>query len=316
MTNNLLKRGIDFVVSTLHPEKTSYENPEHLRRLFVSDFDGTLFRSDGTIAHRDLKALKKLGKIGVVRAIATGRSLLSLAKANYHTFPVDYIIFSTGAGILHLQAHDIIKSAHLVSDEIRKAVETLNELELDFMLHRPIPDNHQFLYRYTHTFNPDFSRRLHLYKGHCFPLENNALPGADYRASQVVTIIPPERFSNELMRTIQSRMKDLSVIRATSPLDGKSVWIEIFPRDVSKSRATAWLSQRLDIQAENVLMVGNDYNDIDLLEWCGRGYVVDNAPAELKAKYATVASNDEYGVDEAIQKWLNSFLKEESNDKN
>jgi hypothetical protein len=287
------------VVSTIHSE--TFPN---IHRLFVSDFDGTLFRSDRTIAFRDLKALQTLGELGIVRAIATGRSLYSLGKANYRDFPVDYIIFSTGAGILDLSGHDIIKTAHMSAEDTRHAIAVLNELELDFMIHLSIPDNHRFLYQSTNLVNPDFARRLRLYQDHCLPFDKAVGFHDAYRASQVVTIIPPERFSEKLLATIQARMKTLNVIRATSPLDGKSVWIEIFPGEVSKSRATAWLTRRLGIRAENVLMVGNDYNDVDLLEWCGQGFVVGNAPAELKARYATVASNDNHGVDEAIQKWL------------
>lgn len=294
------------MVSTIHSEKF-----RNVHRLFVSDFDGTLFRSDRTIALRDLKALQILGELGIVRVIATGRSLYSLKKVNYRDFPVDYIIFSTGAGILALPGHDMIKTAHMTSEDIQYAVTVLNELELDFMIHQPIPDNHRFLYHSTRFFNPDFSRRLRLYREHCCPFDDAIVFHDEYRASQLVAIISPERFTKKLLETIQSRMKTLNVIRATSPLDGKSVWIEIFPGEVSKSSATAWLSRQLGIRSENVLMVGNDYNDMDLLEWCGQGFVVGNAPAELKAKYATVASNDNHGVDEAIQKWLASggFIK-------
>jgi hypothetical protein len=41
------------------------------KALFVTDFDGTLVQSDGTVAKKDSEALEKLGELGVVRAIAT-----------------------------------------------------------------------------------------------------------------------------------------------------------------------------------------------------------------------------------------------------
>ena len=43
--------------------------------LFVCDFDGTLLRSDRSFSDTDLDALVRLGEIGIIRAVATGRSL-------------------------------------------------------------------------------------------------------------------------------------------------------------------------------------------------------------------------------------------------
>jgi hydroxymethylpyrimidine pyrophosphatase-like HAD family hydrolase len=52
--------------------------------------------------------------------------------------------------------------------------------------------------------------------------------------------------------------------------------------------------------------VGNDYNDLDLLEWAGSSFVVANAPPDLTDRFPTVASNDDCGVAEAITRWLAS----------
>jgi hypothetical protein len=68
--------------------------------------------------------------------------------------------------------------------------------------------------------------------------------------------------------------------------------------------AARWLAQKLDIPFHHTLSVGNDYNDLDLLSWSAKSYVMANAPAELKSNYHTLASNDEGGVAEAIERWL------------
>jgi hydroxymethylpyrimidine pyrophosphatase-like HAD family hydrolase len=49
------------------------------------------------------------------------------------------------------------------------------------------------------------------------------------------------------------------------------------------------------------MAVGNDYNDLELLDWAEHAFVVGNAPAELRARYATVASNDDAGFSEAVR---------------
>jgi hydroxymethylpyrimidine pyrophosphatase-like HAD family hydrolase len=52
------------------------------------------------------------------------------------------------------------------------------------------------------------------------------------------------------------------------------------------------------------LSVGNDFNDLDLLEWAHSPFVMANAPAELRQRFATVASNDHCGVAEAAERWI------------
>jgi hypothetical protein len=50
--------------------------------------------------------------------------------------------------------------------------------------------------------------------------------------------------------------------------------------------------------------LGNDYNDLDLLEWSAASFVVANAPDALRNRFAAVASNNKCGVAEAIDRWL------------
>ncbi|PIE66451.1 MAG: hypothetical protein CSA26_00815 [Desulfobacterales bacterium] len=46
--------------------------------------------------------------------------------------------------------------------------------------------------------------------------------------------------------------------------------------------------------------IGNDYNDIELLDFTALSYMVANAPAELKERYGQTSSNDNHGVYQAI----------------
>ena len=50
--------------------------------------------------------------------------------------------------------------------------------------------------------------------------------------------------------------------------------------------------------------VGNDYNDIELLEWARRSFAVGNAIDELRNRHETVATAEENGFAEAMQKVL------------
>ena len=120
-------------------------------------------------------------------------------------------------------------------------------------------------------------------------------------ATQLLAVVP-NRGSHAVLEKVRSELPDYSVIRTTSPLDGKATWIEIFPAAVSKSRTAAWLAEELKIGNREIVSVGNDYNDLDLLEWTAKSYVVDNAPADLKNRFAGVASNNHGGVAEAARR--------------
>lgn len=87
------------IISQEHP-LTNPHNEVTPRGLFIMDFDGTLLRSDRTVAAEGLVALRQLGELGIIRAIATGRSLFSFNTVPLSDLPLDFVIFSTGAGIL------------------------------------------------------------------------------------------------------------------------------------------------------------------------------------------------------------------------
>jgi len=173
------------------------------------------------------------------------------------------------------------------------------------MIHRAIPENHMFAYFRSGSKNDDFERRLNLYHQHAEPLADT-LKGFNL-ATQLLAVVPAGDGKSVLAK-IRGELPDFSVIQTTSPLDGISTWIEIFPKSVSKSLTAAWIADQLQIDRQRIVSVGNDYNDLDLLQWAHTSYVVDNAPADLKARFTSVASNNDGGVAEAARRWLEEWL--------
>jgi hydroxymethylpyrimidine pyrophosphatase-like HAD family hydrolase len=272
------------------------------RGIFVTDFDGTLLRSDRTVSQVDWTALKRLSDHGALRVIATGRSLYSFNKVADPELPVDFVIFSTGAGICDYPSRRMLRNIGLEPDEVKQAVDVLLSAQLDFMIHDPIPENHRFRYHASGRPNRDFDRRLALYREFAQPLAGGSRDGFG-PATQLVAVIPPEA-GFDALQLVRDRLTDFSIIQTTSPLDGESTWIEIFLFNVSKGLTSSWLASRLGIDLRDSVSVGNDYNDLDLLEWAETSYVVANAPAALTSRFTCVASNDENGVAEAVERWL------------
>jgi Cof subfamily protein (haloacid dehalogenase superfamily) len=271
--------------------------------LFVCDFDGTLLRSDRSFSDADLDVLKRLGGLGIIRVIATGRSIYSIHTVDISTLPVDFIIFSSGAGIMQHPGGQIIRKISLESHEVNRAIKILRANHLDFMVHHPIPDNHAFSYFESTRDNADFKRRIALYCQFATPLDENT--DGFGPATQLLAIVPPAENLAPL-QIIRENLTDFNVIQTTSPLDAQSTWIEIFPANVSKSLAAAWLNAELGLNSDRTLSIGNDYNDLDLLQWAGTSFVVGNAPPDLRKRFPVVASHNENGVAEAVERWLAS----------
>lgn len=274
--------------------------------LFVTDLDGTLLTDGKTFSVRDLDALKKLRSQGYVVAIATGRSdysfhtlMESLDMRGSDCCPaVDYVLFSTGAGIINYPEESLLRSISLSADDVATIVDYLELSRLDYMVHSAVPDTHHFVYRQHSQKNSDFSKRLNIYSDFATMLpENGSLQRQE--ATEVLCIVPGS-VGSKITDEISAQFEQFSVIRATSPLDGESSWIEIFDPRVSKSQGIAWLAEFLGIAQENTWAVGNDYNDEDLLHWAGHSYIVKNSPRRLQQLFEVVASNNEAGVSEVV----------------
>jgi HAD superfamily hydrolase (TIGR01484 family) len=269
--------------------------------MVVTDLDGTLLQTGGTISKTNLATLISLRHRQIVRVIATGRSLYSARQVLTPSFPIDYVIFSSGAGIIHWQTQRLLITHHLSAEEIALALPVLIRGEIDFMLHHPIPDNHHFSYRSTGKYNPDFIRRHDHYHNFASPLTETS-PVFE-KACQIVGI-EPRKHALSKYEMVKTQLRSLKVIRSTSPLDGESIWIEIFPKTVSKALASEWLARNHAIDPAAIVAIGNDYNDLDLLRWAGESFVVQNAPTDLKQSYKTVSSNDADGFSEAVKIWI------------
>lgn len=270
--------------------------------LFVTDFDGTLLRSDGTLSQRDLDALESLKQHGVKTAIATGRSLYSFEHSAGAVLKVDYLIFSLGAGVVRLSDRKLLYQKNLSPEMVKQGLDFMRQSTFDFMLHHPVPDNHRYVYRRANGKNTDFETRIERYRE--FGTILNSMIRNDFgEAAQFLAVVPQDE-TDDALKYSRSGLPGLSVIRSTSPLDHKSAWIEFFHPEVSKSKTATWLASMLDIAPVNIMVIGNDYNDLDMLEWAPRSFVVENAPADLKSRFQTVASNDNGGVAEAIECWF------------
>lgn len=84
----------------------------------------------------------------------------------------------------------------------------------------------------------------------------------------------------------------------------KPTYLEIMPKGASKTSAIEILRKKFNIKQSEILAAGDNYNDMDMIEYAGLGVAMGNAPDEVKkcADFVTL-SNDEDGVAEVIKKF-------------
>jgi hydroxymethylpyrimidine pyrophosphatase-like HAD family hydrolase len=281
--------------------------------MLVTDLDGTLFGGSRSLGPADRRALEGLGAAGYLRVVATGRNPHSFLRAVGDDLPIDFAVLSSGAAILDYRSRRFVRTVSMEATEVWGAGELLLALDLDLMILDPLPDNHSFAYHPSSRPCPDYYKRIEIYREHARPLcpDGRPVAPADIRAlwtgeaSQLLAIDPYEH-GKSAHATAAAGLPELTVLRATSPLGGEATWIEVFPWAASKSRSSGWLAERLGVERADVLAVGNDYNDLDLLEWGGTSFVVANAPAELLARFPVVSSSDAAGVADAVARWMAS----------
>lgn len=264
--------------------------------IVVSDLDGTLLDSRHLLSPANRSALLELGRRRVVRVVATGRTLFSALRVLGEDFPIDFLVCSSGAAVCRWPSRELLKAEHMSLAAALQLARVLGARRLDFMLHHAVPDNHRCLFHRSGSSNPDFERRIELYASYMRPFCLEEISGP---MCQAVVIEPPP--SPGSYPALQRELAEYSVLRATSPLDGASTWIEVFPAGVCKSAAAHWLRQAHTEPGTLSLAVGNDYNDVDLLDWADLACVVGNAPEELRARYRSVASHDASGFSHAVQ---------------
>ena len=268
--------------------------------IVVTDLDGTLLDSRHAIGAVDRRTLEELGERGILRVAATGRSLYSALSVLPPDTPLDYLCHSSGAGILRWSDRHPVRAIDMPAESAHALARELVARELDFMLHFALPDNHHFYAHRTSRENPDFDRRARRFAAFANVL---ALPLPEARPMSHAVVIDPPPGPGRYAEVVRA-LPGFQVLRSTSPLDGASTWIEVFPLGVNKAAAAAWLWQTGSAPSLSSLAIGNDYNDLALLDWADASFVVGNAPAELRARYATVSSNDDAGFSEAVRRAL------------
>lgn len=85
----------------------------------------------------------------------------------------------------------------------------------------------------------------------------------------------------------------------------KPDYLEILNRQVSKGRALKFLCQKLGVDLKQTIAIGDNYNDLEMLEFAGLGVIMGNAREELKTRADYIApANSKNGVAHVLERFI------------
>jgi Cof subfamily protein (haloacid dehalogenase superfamily) len=85
----------------------------------------------------------------------------------------------------------------------------------------------------------------------------------------------------------------------------KATYLEVMDTRGSKANAVRFVSERLGLTPAEIVAMGDNYNDVEMIQFAGMGVAMGNAPEDIKAKarYVTDTNNND-GVRKALEKFF------------
>lgn len=266
-----------------------------LKKLVVSDIDGTLLDTSRRLPQGNIDAVRELIRRGHKFAIATGR-IFGTARMVAQEFGEDiFIISCAGAEIRNTAESRAIYLSYME----RELVERIGELadlhgygyqvytEMSMVSRRPNP----FLERYV-------TESLALPEHLRYRVDMHGSP-LDVEGIQKVAITFYDKaLTDELIR-------DLDAIKGINYARSHRHGIDILPVGTDKGTALRRLAEHLSVSVEDTYAIGDEDNDVVLLNAAGTGIAMANASALTKsAADVYTLSNDEAGVAAAIYRYV------------
>lgn len=260
--------------------------------LFLSDFDGTLVRADGTVSDVCRREIENYRKAGGTFVIVTGRTLTSIrGRLKELGLTNGLVVAFQGAAIFDVAAGKMLQFESFTPKQAAKAISALEEENL-----------HIQVYTERDFFCNCDDEGLRMYEHICGvkaeiisePLSEKVLREG-LRVPKVLTMVEKEeRFALEA-RLKAKLGEEYYITRSADFL------VEILPKHVSKGNAARFLSGRFHVPIEQVAAIGDNENDLPMILAVGGKFAVENADEALKQIARVVPSVEDDGVAAALK---------------
>lgn len=268
------------------------------------DLDGTLLNSHKKIDYVDYYALKLYMSLGGKVILASGRSPLSTEWIAENLSIEKSIVAFNGAFIQYRseKQYDLIESIFQIED-VEWLLGLCNEFGLEYIMYthdsmiindvtplnkRWLNDLLDFSYLKTNADYSEYLDRFHV-------IEWN---GATEFIDRILKIVV-------LPNKIEAFEKMFAILQTQDfSLNKTPRYIEITNSIYDKRKALEKVLEETDFSINDIMAIGDNYNDLTMLSAAKLGVVVDNSPLDIKKQIKNIVSNnDNNGVAEAILRY-------------
>ena len=274
-------------------------------RLIFLDLDGTLVDRDDTVSPRTLAALNAAQQRGGIIVICTGRNRFMVEHVAAQWSGQGYGVFSNGAVIAEWETGRVLQKIALAASTVREAARLAHAFGLAplcFGVHVE-EDGGQSVYAdRVHPVVPAYAsrnaQRLVFHDNLALEMGNEIRPvGMTVYGLEVETkalaVAWRDAFGSEV-----------SVYHAP---DGKyGCWCAFMnARAANKAHAAKAVADMLGVPQEQTLGIGDELNDLEMLQWAGVGVCMGDGHAEVRGRADHVTGTlAEDGAAQAIERFV------------
>lgn len=277
-------------------------------KLAAIDIDGTLLDDSGNIPKNNLKALKKAtNEYNIEVVLCTGRGASAFDIAKKLEIPC-YLISANGVYVF-----DDICSEPIVKNYLKEEVKIeilsfleQNNFDVDYYIVLGFEEDFHMIYKLRDSYDTyflSFVKGRELFKP-TYP-EKNLLDFVKCPISHIGIVGRYEKLKY-LADILKKLTRSVNVILYYASDNKDYGFLEILDIESSKEKALSKFLKIKGINPENVIAIGDNFNDVGMFKLANISVAVANAPDEVKrfAKFVTYATNNQGAVAEAFEKFV------------
>lgn len=289
-------------------------------KLVAIDLDGTLLNSYGEISKNNKEAIEKANEKGSMIVLTSGRMPISVKNIAKEIGADKYIICGNGTLIYDVQKEEIIYDAFMEKEKVLQIIKICEENSIFYNLYTETSVitkslNYNVLYYDSENSKKPEEKRTNI------DVVDNIYEYVENTPN--INILKMTICDNNkiIFSSIVKKLKTIPKIdvlevehmsRKFIKAGSIEVPLEYFYTEVSKQNTNKWsaiefLIKKLNITKEEVMAIGDNVNDKEMVENAGLGVAMGKSMlAANKIGDIIVSDNDHDGVAEAINNHINA----------
>lgn len=287
-------------------------------KIVFIDLDGTLLNSYSQITDETKQVLLNAQEKGTIIVLASGRVSSSTSLFAKQIGLDSYVISGNGAIITDLKTDEDIYRNLMSRDTALRIVQICDENSINYNLYtlnevftKKIVYSALFYNMENKKLSPDRKIKINICNNMLELLKNNP----DMLVSKITICDEDKSVFDSIIRKLRAN-EDVTVLDVShssrkminvgsETVEVSYYYTEVSKKDANKSSAIEYLINKLNIGISEVIAIGDNANDVEMVKKAGLGVIMNNAAPKYKEAADYIApSNDENGVADVINKFV------------